>query len=730
MMKSSPYSLTTQSERQAQLAILHTAFIPWLATINPQSDKPMRRTALLSDLPQESQTLINALVDKRLLLIDMRDGEATIEVAHEALLRRWEVLAQWLHAEREDLKLADAVEHAAQDWNKAGRKDGWLIVGERLSIATTLTCKPGFKEKLRIYKEFLEASHLKGERLRIAAESSEAIMITDANANILSVNQAFQNITDYSSDDVLNKHTRILSSEKHDKQFFADMWQELLSVGTWTGEISSKRKNGEIYPKQMTITAVKNELGETIEYVAQFRDISSIKKKMAALEYLALHDLLSNLPNRVLLYDRLDRAVATSAHTHTCAALFFIDLDNFRIVNDTKGYNVGDLLLVEVAKRLQACIRESDTLARLGGDEFVVFLQGLDEDETLAAVQARGVGKKILEVINQPYMLNDNEHHSSSCIGITLVANSKHTADDFLKQADIAMYEAKKSGRNTLRFFDPAMQENIDSRTYLESNLHYALERQQFQLHYQIQVDSLHRPFGAEALIRWMIPGSGVVFPEQFIPLAEEMGLILPIGQWVLETACAQIKAWQQDALARDLVICVNVSAKQFHQAEFVAHVQAAVQHYAIDPKLLKLELTNSMLLENIDDIIETMNALNKIGIRLSLDNFGTDYSSLQYLKRLPLDQINIDQMFVRDIATDNSDRVIVRAIIAMAQNLNLDVIAEGLETEEQRQILLSNGCTRYQGYLFGEPLPIDEFGALLQQVPLGAKAQIQIRSA
>jgi EAL domain-containing protein (putative c-di-GMP-specific phosphodiesterase class I) len=286
-----------------------------------------------------------------------------------------------------------------------------------------------------------------------------------------------------------------------------------------------------------------------------------------------------------------------------------------------------------------------------------------------------------------------------------------------MKHADIAMYQAKKAGRNTLRFFDPKMQETINARAALEIELHKALEKRQFQLHYQIQLDNLHRPLGAEALIRWIHPERGLVYPEQFIPLAEETGLILPIGEWVIETACAQLKAWQQDTRTRNLVVAINVSARQFHQDGFVSEVQAAMQRHSIDPKLLKLELTESLLLENIEGTILNMNELNKIGVQFSLDDFGTGYSSLQYLKKLPLDQLKIDQSFVRDITFDNDDREIMRTIVAIANSLNLDVIAEGVETEEQRKLLMESGCARHQGYLFGKPLPIEQFEALLKQV-------------
>jgi EAL domain-containing protein (putative c-di-GMP-specific phosphodiesterase class I) len=372
--------------------------------------------------------------------------------------------------------------------------------------------------------------------------------------------------------------------------------------------------------------------------------------------------------------------------------------------------------LQQVTQRLESCIREGDTVSRLGGDEFVAMLLDLSEQTIEAAAQTESIGEKILTALSQPYQLDKNLFRCTASIGATLFSGNHPASDELMKQADIAMYQAKKAGRNTLRFFDMQMQENISARVSLESELHNALEFKQFHLHYQIQVDNEHRPLGAEALIRWVHPERGLVSPAHFIPLAEETGLILPIGQWVLETACAQLKKWQQDESTRHLTLAVNVSAKQFHQADFVAQVQSALQHLAVDPKLLKLELTESLLQENIEETIATMNALNEIGVQFSLDDFGTGYSSLQYLKRLPLDQIKIDQSFVRDIATDSSDIAVIRATIAMARSLELDVIAEGVETEEQRQILQNNGCSHFQGYLFGKPVPIDHFVVSLKQ--------------
>ena len=368
----------------------------------------------------------------------------------------------------------------------------------------------------------------------------------------------------------------------------------------------------------------------------------------------------------------------------------------------------------EVARRLELCIRKGDTVARLGGDEFVVMLEDLSPHALEAASQTEGVAEKILEMLNKPYQLGHHEHHNTPSIGATLFSEGQDSTDELIKQADIAMYQAKKAGRNTLRFFDPQMQESLIAKASLEDDLRKSLTRAQFSLYYQIQVDEEYRPLGAEALIRWIHPERGLVSPDQFIPLAEETGLILPIGEWVLENACAQLKAWENNPLTSGLCLSINVSAKQFHQSGFVTQVSDAIRHHAVDPGKLELELTESMLLENVDETIATMEALKRLGIKLSLDDFGTGYSSLQYLKRLPLDQFKIDKSFIRDIAVSSSDRAIVQSIIAMAHSLGLDVIAEGVETQTQCDLLMKYGCPHYQGYLFGKPIPIAQFEASL----------------
>jgi len=376
-----------------------------------------------------------------------------------------------------------------------------------------------------------------------------------------------------------------------------------------------------------------------------------------------------------------------------------------------------EFTLQQVAKRLASCIREGDTVARLGGDEFVVLLEMLSQNSVDAAAQTENIVEKVFSALKLPYQLGMQEHHSSASIGAVLFSGQQSSVDDLLKQADIAMYQAKKAGRNTMRFFDSAMQAAVNARADMESELHQAIKEQQFQLHYQIQVDDSTRPIGAETLLRWMHPERGCIAPDKFIPLAEETNLILPIGEWVLNTACEQLKIWQQYELTQGLIVAVNISAKQLREIGFLEQVKSIVQRHDINPKLLKLELTESMLVEDFDAIVEVMNALREFDIQFSMDDFGTGYSSLQYLKLLPLNQLKIDQSFVKDMVLKTADHSIVQTIIAIAKALNLNVIAEGVETEEQRRLLARCGCYHYQGYLFSKPLPIEEFEALIKRI-------------
>ena len=434
------------------------------------------------------------------------------------------------------------------------------------------------------------------------------------------------------------------------------------------------------------------------------------------LEHLAGHDALTGLPNRRLLHDRLSQALASSARSGRTGALLFIDLDNFKLLNDTRGHDIGDQLLQAVARRLSACVRRGDTVARLGGDEFVVMLVNLSDTQHGAVMQVEIVAEKILGTLNAPYTLGAQEHLSTPSIGITLFDRYAEDAEELMKRADIAMYQAKDAGRNRIRFFDPQMQAQVDIEQALKSDLREGIAQGQFSLHYQPQIDATGRIAGAEALIRWYHPARGMVSPAHFIPLAEESDMILSIGQWVLESACRKLAQWSTNPGLEHISIAVNVSARQFRHADFVEQVLGVIAQTAANPCRLKLELTESLLVQDIEELIEKMQRLKTRGISFSLDDFGTGYSSLSYLKRLPLDQLKIDQSFVRDVLTDSNDAAIAQTIVALANSLGLEVIAEGVETQEQRQFLAASGCLSYQGYLFSKPLPEDAFERFAQQ--------------
>lgn len=554
-------------------------------------------------------------------------------------------------------------------------------------------------------------------QLRIAAiafESQEGIFVTDDKGNILRVNHAFTQITGYEAKDVVGKNPRMLSSGRHDEKFYSLLWHTLNATDRWEGEIWNRRKNGEVYPENLLITAVRDASNIVTHYVAVLADITLRKQSEEKIKQLAFYDPLTQLPNRRLLLDRLHQAMLLSARKGSFGALIFIDLDNFKLLNDSLGHSIGDLLLQQIAHRLHDCFREGDTMARLGGDEFVVVLEALDHDPEQAADIAKKVGEKILEVLARPFRLQESDYHCSASLGVTLFEGEKHGIDDLLKQADMAMYKAKSKGRNQICFYDTQMQERINARAFLEVEMHKAIERGEFQLYFQPQVDENGIAWGAEALIRWLHPERGLISPAEFIPLAEETGMILKLGDWVIETACRQLKSWQQNVKTQHLLLAVNVSARQFHQLEFVTNLKQTLVRHSIRADLLKLELTESLLLQGVDSAVAKMAELHKLGVKFSLDDFGTGYSSLQYLKRLPLTQLKIDQSFVRDIVQDKSDKAIVAAVIAMAVHLGINVIAEGVETQEQHQLLRELGCWHFQGYLFGRPCPIAEFETLL----------------
>jgi diguanylate cyclase (GGDEF)-like protein len=455
--------------------------------------------------------------------------------------------------------------------------------------------------------------------------------------------------------------------------------------------------------------------GRFTGYRGVARDITERKKAEAEIQRLAFYDELTALPNRRLLLDRLEHATLGCARDGCHGALLFLDLDNFKAINDTLGHEMGDCLLVQVAARLRSCVRAMDTVARLGGDEFVVILQQLHSAEPEAAVEAEAIAQKIIASLNEPFQVDNREMHSTPSIGIALFRDARQPVHELLQRADLAMYQAKAQGRNTWCFFDPAMQAAASARSALEGDIRQGLQRDEFLLHYQPVVNAAGELLGAEALVRWMHPQRGMVAPGEFIPLAEQTGLILPLGRRVMRLACEQLAQWAAMPHSAGWSVAVNVSAQEFRHPHFVQQVVDTLRESGASPRRLKLELTESLMLHDVEDSILKMQALRTLGVGFSLDDFGTGYSSLGYLKRLPLDQLKIDQSFVRDVLTDPNDAAIACTIITLASSLGLDVVAEGVETEGQHAFLLRNGCQQFQGYLYGRPEPAESLQILLK---------------
>lgn len=549
-------------------------------------------------------------------------------------------------------------------------------------------------------------------QVRIAAtafESHEGMFITDHSGTIVQVNRAFTDITGYAASDAVGQKPSLLRSGRHGVDFYRAMRSAIEIEGSWQGEIWNRRKNGEVFPEWLSISAVKDQNNAITHYVSSFSDISGRKIAEDQIRNLAFYDPLTGLPNRRLMLDRLRQALASNTPHHQNGALLFIDLDEFKILNDTQGHNQGDTMLRHVADRLTGCVRGGDTIARLGSDEFVVMLQDLPSDLDAAGHVAKSVGEHILTALRQPYHLVDFNHHCSASVGVALFHGSGLLVEDLLKRADLALHKAKDAGGDTLRFFDPEMQASMSERAQLEAEIRLALLEQQFHVLYQPQVDQDGRLTGVEALVRWTHPVRGVVSPALFIPLAEQTRLIVPLGQWVLQVACQQLTAWSTQPHTAGLTIAVNVSALQFMGEHFVAEVLSTLEAAGAPAGRLKLELTESVLVHDVGNIINKMLALKAHGVGFSLDDFGTGYSSLSYLKRLPLDQLKIDQSFLKEALTNTKDAAIVQATITMGKSLGMMVIAEGVETQTQRLFLEARGCNHFQGYLFGRPGSADE---------------------
>jgi diguanylate cyclase (GGDEF)-like protein/PAS domain S-box-containing protein len=559
------------------------------------------------------------------------------------------------------------------------------------------------------------------EDLRLAAtafDAQEPMLITDPAGAIVRANRAFCALTGYSAAELAGQNPRLLHSGRHDEAFFHALWAAIGAADAWQGELWNRRRDGTVFPCWCTISAIRAAAGTVLNYVAVYTDITAQKRTEEEIRRLAFYDALTGLPNRRLLLDRLQHALAGCARSGRGGALMFIDLDNFKTLNDTLGHDQGDALLRQVAARLPGCVRDGDTVARLGGDEFVLLLEDLHTSLDQSALLAEVVAGKVLGVLAAPYQLAAGPYHCLPSVGVAVFGDHHTDIDEVLKHADLAMYEAKAAGGNAVRFFEPAMQDLISAHARLEAELRTALRQGHFVVHYQPQVGPGAAVVGAEALLRWQAPGCAIVLPDAFIGLAEETGLILGIGRWVLEAGCAQLARWATRPRLAHLSVSVNVSARQFAQPDFVAQVHAIVIASGADPRRLKLELTESALLADLAAVAAKIDALRRLGITIALDDFGVGYSSLSYLRHLNLDQLKIDRSFIDQVAADASDAAIARTIVTLAHTLGLSVVAEGVETPAQRDFLHRHGCHIHQGFLYAQPLPPDQFEAYAQARP------------
>jgi diguanylate cyclase (GGDEF)-like protein/PAS domain S-box-containing protein len=554
---------------------------------------------------------------------------------------------------------------------------------------------------------------LNEQELRIAAtafSSQEGIMITDANQRILRVNKAFEKTTGYTQDEVLDKAPSILGSGMHDREFYAAMWRSLAETDTWHGEIWNRRKSGEIYPQSLTITAVKNELNIVTHYVADFIDISDIKHAQAEISRLSFFDPLTGLPNRARFQELLQETLDRCRESGRFGALLLVDLDHFKTINDTIGHASGDKLLEQVAGRLNGLMRDHYVVARYGGDEFVVIMDQLELDPAGSATYAQQMSIAILNALDDRYQIDGDSYDTTCSIGVALFGQDTKDTADIMKQVDIALFQAKNAGRNTISFFDPDWQEAVKQRALLLKQLKDGLLEKQFVLFFQPQVGEHGELIGAEALVRWRHPDRGIVCPAEFIPLAEHSGMMLALGDEVLHMGLQQLSKWQTQQGYKNFKLSINLATEQFYAEGFVEHLESLLDQLGIDANHLMLEFTESVLMENLEEARSLIGRLSKRGVRFAIDDFGTGYSSLAYLSRLALDQLKIDQSFVRNMAVNPKDAAIVRAIIEMARTLDIEVIAEGVETADQRDYLLECGCHNFQGYFFGRPVPAEEF--------------------
>ncbi|MBN2887255.1 MAG: EAL domain-containing protein [Chromatiaceae bacterium] len=642
----------------------------------------------------------------------LRCTQSTFEILERAPSERL-ALREWLGFFQADDRriLTQCIEHAFEQHHRCDLQLR-LDTAQGRSLWVQVTGQPVIEQgetrrilgTLQDITSRMEADASLRQAARVFESTVDGVVITDPNERILAVNRAFTQITGYQEEEVLGQTPRILQSGHHNADFYRAMWDALKRHGQWRGEIWNRHKSGELYPEQLTISSVQDGAGRLTHYVGLFRDISQLKESERQLEYLAHHDPLTGLPNRCLFQSRLEQSLARSKRSGQPLALLFLDLDRFKVVNDTLGHPVGDLLLQQVAEALSSQVRPADTIARLGGDEFVIVLEDI-----LDLKDVEHFANRLLNLLSQPFLIDGRELYITASIGISVHPRDGNTPDILLRHADIAMYQAKAEGRNDYSFFEPIMSEGAAERLRIENELRGALQREEFIIHYQPQIglEDAHLR-GVEALCRWSHPQLGEVSPGQFIPLAEEIGLIGDISAWVLEEGCRQLIRWDQEGF-RIPRLAVNLSMRDIERPNLVEQVQDCLARTGLEPERLELEVTESMIMRRTEEAIATLDALRRLGVALAVDDFGTGFSSLAYLKRLPLHRLKIDRGFVEKLTEDPNDDMIVRAVIALGRSLGLEVLAEGIETPAQIEFLCREGCTEGQGYLFSRPISAEQ---------------------
>lgn len=673
------------------------------------------------------QDCMNAILQASPDFVAIKDGDGRWEVCNKAGLEIYglgEIAYQG--KKNEELALLTLPEYAAglefctesdnQAWlsatstrtmETAPDKEGGCIYFDVVKIP--LFHPDGSRKNLVVFgrnvTEIMQGKAAEKFSNQLFQNTNEAVIVTTPDATIIRVNPKFMEITGYSEDEVLGKNPRILSSGRHDAEFYRKMWQHINLEGHWHGEVWDRRKNGEIYPKWLSISAVLDEAGKVTQYIGTFTDVTEQKATIEKINFLAHHDPLTKLPNRILLKDRFEQSSAISRRNNKHMAMLFLDLDHFKSINDSLGHVVGDQLLTAVGTRLKYLVRDSDTLSRLGGDEFVMLLPDIENSNA-----AQKLAEKVLFELSKPIIVDSHLLHTGCSIGISVYPDDGDDFDTILKKSDTAMYHAKDGGRNAYRFFTDKMNVDAMERHHMQTYLRDALDEAEFELHFQPQIDLRTCGLvGAEALIRWSSSVLGQVSPIRFIPAAEENGLIIPIGNWVIDEVCRQISVWKKDGRP-PLVVAINLSAVQFSRGRLLETLMTAVRKHQVDPSQIELELTESILLHDTQGAIRSMQEIKSQGFKLSIDDFGTGYSSLAYLKHFPVDKLKIDQAFVRNLNVDKSDAAIVKSIVHLGQSLGLRVIAEGVETNAQMNSLIEIGCDEVQGYLLGRPCASRDF--------------------